>query len=75
MVVDTCMIFTIISGIILFLYFTNNKYRDMERYYLNHDVFKYKLLLYSKYVLIFACMYNAKYALFASKLFKNNKAI
>jgi hypothetical protein len=50
-----------ISGIFLLLYFTNRRYKDMERYYINTNKFKYKIVLYSKYVLIFAFMYNCKF--------------
>jgi hypothetical protein len=51
----------VITGILLIIYFSNTRYMDMERYYLNVDHMKYKVLLYCKFVLLFACIYNAKH--------------
>lgn len=50
-----------------FCWFDRN--HDMERYYINHDKLKYKLLLYSKYVLMFSIVYNVKAYIF--NLLKN----
>jgi len=45
-----------------------DKNHDMERYYVNKDTLKYKLLIYSKYVLLFSIVYNVKAYVF--NLFK-----
>jgi hypothetical protein len=59
-----CLVYMFISGIFLLLYFTNRRYKDMERYYINNNKLKYKILLYSKYVLIFAFMYNCRFIVY-----------
>ena len=57
-----CLIFSIMSGVVLIVYYLS-KYRDFERYYINNDKLRYKILLYSKYILLFCFIYNIKHVI------------
>jgi hypothetical protein len=54
----------VFSGFVLGLYYLYDTNKDMERYYIYNDKLKYTLLLYCKYVLMFAFVYNLKFLLF-----------
>ena len=41
-----------------YLWYDSN--HDMERYYLNNNKIKYRLVIYSKYVLMFSTIYNIR---------------
>jgi len=63
---DKICIYTIFfSGIVLLIYKLHPRHYDFERYFLNkkNNKFKYYILLYAKYILIFAFVYNLKYIL------------
>jgi O-antigen/teichoic acid export membrane protein len=49
-----------ISTCVYLWYLWYDRNHDMERYYLNHNKIKYKLVLYSKYVLMFSMIYNIR---------------
>lgn len=61
---NKCMFYMLLSGIALAIYFMKKNYKDMERYYINEHPMKYKILLYSKYVLFFAFLYNCRFVIY-----------
>lgn len=68
---NRCIIYILISGFFLGIYFMKKNYKDMERYYINKNPILYKILLYSKYVLMFAFFYNCRFIIY--KILKNLK--
>ena len=60
-----CIYTIVFSGIVLLIYKLHPRHYDLERYFLNqkNNKFKYYILLYAKYILIFAFVYNLKYLL------------
>lgn len=68
---NRCIIYILISGFFLGIYFMKKNYKDMERYYINKNPILYKILLYSKYVLMFAFFYNCRFIVY--KILKNLK--
>ena len=63
--ITTYVTFLVISGFVLILYNLYPMHNDLERSLLNNKdgKCKYYLLLYAKYILIFAFIYNLKYLL------------
>ena len=61
---NKCIVYMFLSGIALGLYFMKRNYKDMERHYINKHPVLYKILLYSKYVLIFAFLYNCRFIVY-----------
>ena len=66
---NKCIFFMLASGIALIIYFMKKNYKDMERYYINKHPIKYRVLLYSKYILFFAFLYNCRFVVY--KILKN----
>jgi hypothetical protein len=57
--------FILMSGIVLAIYHYHPKKNDIERFFLNNreGKLKYYILLYAKFIIIFAFIYNLKYVL------------